>query len=88
MWFASQVQYRQDRIVINKDGKPVAALVEARLFERIRCMQGQFDVWCQHIEAGFANVPQTDRLDEIAAAVAAERQQHCNASAPPHPEGE
>ena len=32
----NQVQYRHDSVVINKDGKPVAALVDARLFERIR----------------------------------------------------
>ena len=32
----SHVQYRHDSVVINKDGKPVAALVGARLFERIR----------------------------------------------------
>jgi len=78
----NQVQYRQDSIVINKDGKPVAALVDARLFERIRRMQGRFDALCQRIEAGFATVPQADGLDEIDAAVAAERQQHRNQSAP------
>ena len=78
----NQVQYRQDSIVINKDGKPVAALVDARLFERIRRMQGRFDALCQRIEAGFAAVPQADGLDEIDAAVAAERQQHCDQSAP------
>lgn len=77
----NQVQYRQDSIVINKDGKPVAALVDARLFERIRRMQGRFDALCQRIEAGFATVPQTDGLGEIDAAVAAERQQHHDASA-------
>jgi prevent-host-death family protein len=32
----NQVQYRNDSIVINKDGKPVAALVDAELFARIR----------------------------------------------------
>ena len=78
----NQVQYRQDSIVINKDGKPVAALVDARLFERIRRMQGRFDALCQRIEAGFATVPQADGLDEIDAAVAAERQQHRDQSAP------
>lgn len=32
----NQVQYRHESVVINKDGKPVAALVDARLFERKR----------------------------------------------------
>ena len=39
----NQVQYRHDSILIRKDGKPVAALVDARLFERIRRMQARFD---------------------------------------------
>ena len=29
----NRVQYRHDSVIINKDGKPVAALVDARLFE-------------------------------------------------------
>ena len=72
---------QQGSTVINKDGKPVAALVDARLFERICRMQGRFDALCQRIEAGFATVAQTDGLSEIDAAVAAERRQHRDASA-------
>ena len=44
------VQYRHDSVVINKDGKPVAALIDARLFDRIRRMQSRFDALCQRIE--------------------------------------
>ena len=66
----NQVQYRQDSIVINKDGKPVAALVDARLFARIRRMQMRFDALCQRIEAGFAESPEAEGLAEIDAAVA------------------
>ena len=69
----NQVQYRHDCVVISKDGKPVAALVDARLFERIRRMQGRFDALCQRIEAGFADVPETNGLAEIDAAIALER---------------
>lgn len=69
----NQVQYRHDSILINKDGKPVAALVDARLFERIRRMQGRFDALCQRIEAGFASIPEADGMAEIEAAVAEER---------------
>jgi prevent-host-death family protein len=39
----NQVQFRQDSIVVNKDGKPVAALVGADLFARIRSMRDRFD---------------------------------------------
>lgn len=37
---------------------------------------------CQRIQAGFTAVPQTDGLDEINAAVTAERQQHQDPAAP------
>lgn len=71
----NQVQYRHDSIVINKDGKPVAALVDARLFERIRRMQARFDALCQRLEAGFAGVSEAAGMAEIDAAIAADRRE-------------
>ena len=67
----NQVQYRHDSIVIKRDGKPVAALVDARLFARIRRLQARFDGLCERIEAGYAGIPEAEGLDEISAAVAA-----------------
>lgn len=69
------MQYRHDSVVINKDGKPVAALVDARLFERIRRMQARFDALCQRIEAGYDGVPEAEGMAEIEASVAAERRE-------------
>jgi len=69
----NQVQYRGDTIVINKDGKPVAALVDARLFERIRRAQERFDALAARLAEGYADVPEEQGLAEIDAAVAAER---------------
>ena len=69
----NQVQYRHDSIVIKRDGKPVAALVDARLFERIRRLQARFDGLCERIEAGYAEVPEAEGLVEIYVAVAASR---------------
>ena len=68
------VQYRHDSVLINKDGKPVAALVDARLFERIRRMQGRFDALRQRIEAGYSGVSEADGMAEIEAAIAEDRQ--------------
>lgn len=70
----NQVHYRNDSIVINKDGKPIAALVDARLFARIRRMQDRFDALGQRLAQGFESVPPDDGMAEIDAAVAAERQ--------------
>lgn len=69
----NQVQYRNDSIVINKDGKPVAVLVDAELFARIRRMQERFDALNSRISEAYAGVPVEEGLAEIEAAVAAER---------------
>lgn len=69
----NQVQYRNDSIVINKDGKPVAALVDAELFARIRRMRERFDALSERIAQAYAGMPVEDGLAEIDAAVAAER---------------
>ncbi len=71
----NQVQYRNDSIVINKDGKPVAALVDAELFARIRRMRDRFDALSARIAEAYADVPLDEGLTEIDAAVAAERKQ-------------
>ncbi|MHA6821477.1 type II toxin-antitoxin system prevent-host-death family antitoxin [Ralstonia pseudosolanacearum] len=71
----NQVQYRNDSIVINKDGKPVAALVDAELFARIRRMRQRFDALSERIAKAYADVPVEEGLAEIDAAVTAERKQ-------------
>jgi len=69
----NQVQYRNDSILINKDGKPVAALVDAELFARIRRMRERFDALSGRIADAYAEVAPEEGLAEIDAAVAAER---------------
>lgn len=69
----NQVQYRHDSVLIKKDGKPVAALVDARLFGRIRRMEARFESLSSRLEEGFDGVPQEAGMSEIEAAIAAER---------------
>ena len=66
----NQVQYRNDSIVINKDGKAVAALVDAGLFARIRQMRERFDALSGRIAEAYADVPADKGMAEIEAAVA------------------
>jgi prevent-host-death family protein len=61
----NQVQFRRDTIVIKKDGKTVAALVDARLFERIRQMRERFDTLAGRLANAYANVPEQEGLAEI-----------------------
>ncbi len=68
-----QVQYRNDSIVIHKDGKPVAALVDAGLFARIRRMRDLFDTLSSKVADDFASTPAEIGLADIDALVAKER---------------
>ena len=67
------VLHRHESVVINKNGKPVAALVDVRLFERIRRMESRFEALCKRIEIGYSNVPEAEGFDEVASAVRIER---------------
>ena len=69
----NQVHYRSDSIVINKDGKPIAALVDARLFARIRRLQRRFDELSDRLAQGFEGVSEVEGLAEIDAAGEASR---------------
>ncbi len=65
----NQVQYRSDSIIINNDGKAVAALVDAELFSRIRRLRERFDALSDRISQAYANVPTEEGLAKIDAAV-------------------
>lgn len=69
----NQVQYRHDSILIKKDGKPVAALVDARLFSRICKMEQRFEALSSRLEQGFSGVSQEEGMREIENAIAEER---------------
>ena len=71
----NQVQYRNDSIVINKDGKPVAALVDAELFARIRRLRERFDALSNRIAESHAGTLAEDGMAEIDALVADLRKQ-------------
>ena len=69
------VQYRNDSILIKKDGKPVAALIDAKLFDRIRRMQERFNALSERLAQDFSAVPEDQGLALIEAAASAVRQE-------------
>jgi prevent-host-death family protein len=69
----NQVQFRKASIVVNKDGKPVAALVGADLFARIRTMRDRFDQLSNRVAEAYADVPADLGMAEIDAATTRER---------------
>lgn len=66
----NQVQYRSDSVLITKDGKPVAALVDVETFERIRRLREDFLRLTDQIGQSYAGVDSAIAEREIAAAVA------------------
>ena len=81
----SQVQFRKDSIVITKDGRPVAALIDAKLFERIRRMQERFDALSARMASAYADVPEERGVAEIKAAAAEVRAEFKAERAQPKP---
>jgi hypothetical protein len=59
--------------LISKDGKPMAALVDATLFARIRQMYDHLDELSNRLTEGYSDVPEEEGLTEIDALVAEER---------------
>lgn len=52
----NEVQYRKGRFVITKAGKPVAAIVDIDLFERIRRLDEEFDALTREMVDAFADI--------------------------------
>jgi prevent-host-death family protein len=67
----NEVQYRHDRIVITKAGKPVAALIDMNLCERIRQMDDEFAAMADEFTQAFAAIPEPEGLAMLDEAVRA-----------------
>jgi prevent-host-death family protein len=65
----NQVQYRGDSVVVTKDGKPVAALVDYPLYERIRRLRDIFDRLTEQLGHVYEKVPVERAQKEIDEAV-------------------
>jgi len=70
----NQVQYRNDSVLITRDGAPVAALIDVQLFERIRRLREDFERLATTIGQSYAGVDPGTAETEIAEAVAYARQ--------------
>jgi prevent-host-death family protein len=69
----NQVQYRNDAVLITKDGKAVAALVDVALFERIRRLRDEFTRLTDALGKTYAGVDTGVAQAEIDEAVRAAR---------------
>lgn len=65
----NQVQCRGDSVVVTKNGKPVAALVDYALYERIGRLRKSFAALTDKLGQVYADVPADRAEAEIDAAV-------------------
>lgn len=70
----NEVQYRNGRILITKAGKPVAALVDVALFERIQKLDAQFEQLAGRLAEAFEAVPAEEAEAWLDEAVRAARE--------------
>ena len=69
----NEVQYRHDRVLITKAGKPVAALIDVDLFEKLRKLDADFEQLTGEIKKAFAKLPPRKGLALVDEAVRAAR---------------
>lgn len=71
----NEVQYRHGKVVITKAGKPVAALIDIALFERLRKLDEEFDLLRAEIAQAFAGKTENEVGALVDEAVTAVREQ-------------
>ncbi len=65
----NEVKYRHDTILIKKAGKPIAAIIDLDLFERIKAMKYQFDSLTEELGKTYEGFSVEDAENEIEEAV-------------------
>lgn len=63
------IQYGHDQVVITKGGKPVAAMVDAALFDKIRLMKREFNRLTDELAIAYKGVDESIAQQEIDDAV-------------------
>jgi prevent-host-death family protein len=69
----NEIQYRHDQVLITKGGKPIAAMVDVALFDKIRLMRNEFDRLTLDLAKAYQGESAEVAEHEIAQAVAAAR---------------
>lgn len=61
----NEVKYRHDSVLIKKAGKPIAALIDVDLFEKIRVLKYQFDDLTNELGKTYEGISIEDSENEI-----------------------
>jgi len=69
----NEVRYRRDSILVTKGGKPVAALVDIDLFQKIRLLDTEFDRLTAELVKTYEGIDPETAAKEIGEAAKAAR---------------
>ena len=61
----NEVKYRHDSVLIKKAGKPIAALIDVELFEKIRAFKVQFESLTEELGETYEGVSLEEAEKEI-----------------------
>ncbi len=76
----SDVQYKQDQVIITKAGKPVAALIDMPSFERLRQMDKEYEQITLQLQQSFNEIQETEVNELLEEAIHAHRNISCYSS--------
>ncbi|MBI4533742.1 MAG: type II toxin-antitoxin system Phd/YefM family antitoxin [Candidatus Melainabacteria bacterium] len=65
----NEVQYRHDSVLITKGGKPVAAIVDIELFNKIRLLNEEFERLAASLSMAYKDIDPKTAEAEIAEAI-------------------
>jgi prevent-host-death family protein len=71
----ARVQYGNETILVNKGGKPAAALVDPVLYGRIQRMWDNFETLTGRLSDAYVDVPEDEGMAEIESVSAAVRRE-------------
>lgn len=71
----NEVKYRHDSVLIKKAGKPIAALIDVELFDKIRCMKSKFETLTLELGKVYAEESTEKAEEEIREALQESQEQ-------------
>jgi len=66
----NEVRYRHDSVLLQKNGKSIAALVDIELFDKLKSLKAQFSNLTNELAHTYDNVSLNEAEDEIQEALA------------------
>lgn len=61
----NEVEYKHDTIVVTRGGKASAAIIDIKLFEKIRSMKDRFERLSHNLRDSFSDLSEQEKLNLV-----------------------